>query len=734
MGSHGHGEQSSTRRPVCIKCTKPIKLCLCSRFTSSSPLDNSISITVLQHTHEIKHPLNSVRIAKLGFKNISVVHVSDVNLHAQLEIHPLENGLTGSDPTQFERLDLGSIFGGEKEKLVIDKSRENPTPGMSSCNGGDNGNCVVKEMNKYGLLGSELTQLGSCTGNGEEVTTSGTEKERLVIDKSRENPKPGKSSCIGGDNLHAQLEYHPLEDGLSGSELTQLESCTGNDEEANCKCEKSSSEGERLDLVPIGLATSDSQKEMLVFDNGLSGSVLTQLGSPTVNGEVVNCKFEKSSFEGERLDLVPIRFDHSGTENERLVVDRSRENPKPGKNSCNGGDNLHAQLEIHPLEDGLSGSEPTRLESCTGNGEEVNCKFEKSSFEGERLDLVPTRLATSDSEKERLVIDNGRENPRPSKSSSDSCAVVVSSCNGGEKERLVIDKCRENPKPSKSSLDAQLVLCSDSCAAVVSSCNGADNGNCLVKEMNRYGLSGSEPTQLGSCTGNGEEATISGTEKEGLVIDKSKENPKPGKSSCNGGDNGNCIVKEMNKYKVICSPTSLNITVERTAKPNLNWVPKTPIGKSLINNGFRVKKLHTKKKSNSTEIHEIVEYDMIVPPNSVLLFPNEKSVGINSVDFEVKNLIVIDGTWSKAQRMYHENPWLKLLPHLKLDSKMESLYSEVRHEPKSGCLSTIESIIFALKEFGEDSKGLDMILGVFESMILDQRRCKDVNFCDLYQS
>ncbi|XP_078149659.1 DTW domain-containing protein isoform X3 [Carex rostrata] len=486
MGSHGNDSQSppssspSTRRPVCHKCTKPTKLCLCSRFTSSSPLDNSISITVLQHTHEIKHPLNSVRIAKLGFKNISVIHVSDVNLHAQLEIHPLEAGLSGSDPTQFERLDIESICGGEKEWLVIDESRENVKPGMSSCNEGENGNWVVKEMNKYGLSGSELTRLGSCTGKNE----------------------------------HA------------------------------------------------------------------------------------NCKFENSSLEGERLDPTPIGFTISGTEKERLVLDKSRENPKP----------------------------------------------------------------------------------------------------------------------------------------VVSSCNGSDNGNCIVKEMNKCGLLGSELSQLGSCTGNGEEAATSGTEKEMLLVDISREDLKPVRSSCNGGDNGNCIVKEMNKYKVICSPTSLNITVERTAKPNLNWVPKTPIGKSLINNGFRVKKLHTKKKNNSTEIYEIVEYDMIVPPNSVLLFPNEKSVGIDSVDFEVKNLIVLDGTWAKAQRMYHENPWLKLLPHLKLDLKMESLYSEVRHEPKSGCLSTIETIIFALKEFGEDSEGLDMILGVFESMILDQRRCKDVNFCDVYQS
>ena len=75
--------------------------------------------------------------------------------------------------------------------------------------------------------------------------------------------------------------------------------------------------------------------------------------------------------------------------------------------------------------------------------------------------------------------------------------------------------------------------------------------------------------------------------------------------------------------------------------------------------------------------------------------------------------------------MYRENPWLKLLSHLKLDPGKESLYREVRHQPKAGCLSTIESIICALKGLGNDMEGLDELLGVFESMIGDQRRCKD---------
>ncbi|TMX04438.1 hypothetical protein EJD97_008853 [Solanum chilense] len=117
---------------------------------------------------------------------------------------------------------------------------------------------------------------------------------------------------------------------------------------------------------------------------------------------------------------------------------------------------------------------------------------------------------------------------------------------------------------------------------------------------------------------------------------------------------------------------------------------------------------------------------MQVPSGSVLLFPSENSIGTEEIDFEVKNLIVLDGTWAKAKRMYNENPWLKMLPHLRLDVEKLSLYSEVRRQPRAGYLSTIESIVYALKAVGEkDCEGLDHLLDVFESMVVDQRRCKD---------
>ncbi|RAL40970.1 hypothetical protein DM860_008668 [Cuscuta australis] len=152
-----------------------------------------------------------------------------------------------------------------------------------------------------------------------------------------------------------------------------------------------------------------------------------------------------------------------------------------------------------------------------------------------------------------------------------------------------------------------------------------------------------------------------------------------------------------------------------------------------LDKGFVVKKFQMKEFNGSTGFEERAEFEITVPQGSVLLFPSEKSVGIEEGMMrrcEVKNLIVLDGTWAKAKRMYRENPWLELLPHVELveeeGRRKQSLYGEVRLQPKEGCLSTIESIVCGLKAVGErDLEGLDGVLQVFASMVGDQRRCKE---------
>ncbi|MFS7963575.1 putative DTW domain-containing protein DTWD2/YfiP [Helianthus anomalus] len=165
-------------------------------------------------------------------------------------------------------------------------------------------------------------------------------------------------------------------------------------------------------------------------------------------------------------------------------------------------------------------------------------------------------------------------------------------------------------------------------------------------------------------------------------------------------------------------PADISFTVKRRGVSNQDF-DELLVDQSCLNNGFVVTKTQKEIDGNNIE-----EFKIVVPPGSMLLFPSEKSIGIEDVDFDVKNLIVLDGTWAKALRMYKENPWLRLLPHVKLEVDKLSLYGEVRRQPKARCLSSIESIVYALKAIGKDDhEGLDSLLDVFESMVIDQRRC-----------
>ncbi|KAK3424095.1 hypothetical protein EUGRSUZ_F00879 [Eucalyptus grandis] len=149
--------------------------------------------------------------------------------------------------------------------------------------------------------------------------------------------------------------------------------------------------------------------------------------------------------------------------------------------------------------------------------------------------------------------------------------------------------------------------------------------------------------------------------------------------------------------------------------------------RDVLWNGFVVKKLQTLLSNLSLEPEECEEFVLEVPQGSVLLFRTDNALRIDELkaaEFNVRNLIVLDGTWMKAKRIYSENPWLKLLPHLKLDSEVMSLYGEVRSQPKAGCLSTLECHLHDDGGWGQ-SRGADQLLDVFESMVDDQRRCKD---------
>nr|KYP73391.1 DTW domain-containing protein 2 [Cajanus cajan] len=194
---------------------------------------------------------------------------------------------------------------------------------------------------------------------------------------------------------------------------------------------------------------------------------------------------------------------------------------------------------------------------------------------------------------------------------------------------------------------------------------------------------------------------------------------------------GLAISVAIGKYGTISSLSHIWMTQAQCQSPKLSFdkILAYPEAREALSKGFLVKKFQRKQLNSGVDLEEeCEEFELEVPPGSVLLFPSDKAVNINDLDaigFEVKNLIVLDGTWAKAKRIYSENPWLNILPHVKLEVNEMSLYSDVRHQPRAGYLSTIESIVFALKAVGENREGLDGLLDTFESMVGDQRRCKE---------
>lgn len=96
--------------------------------------------------------------------------------------------------------------------------------------------------------------------------------------------------------------------------------------------------------------------------------------------------------------------------------------------------------------------------------------------------------------------------------------------------------------------------------------------------------------------------------------------------------------------------------------------------------------------------HEAVIQNILQEPDSCrVLFPCDNSTqwdmaepaGIQDM---VKYLIIIDGTWRKAKRIWHMNPWLWQLPCVHLNNVPSSQYL-IRSSSVSGGVSTLEAVM-----------------------------------------
>ncbi|HLQ36879.1 MAG TPA: tRNA-uridine aminocarboxypropyltransferase, partial [Planctomycetota bacterium] len=107
-----------------------------------------------------------------------------------------------------------------------------------------------------------------------------------------------------------------------------------------------------------------------------------------------------------------------------------------------------------------------------------------------------------------------------------------------------------------------------------------------------------------------------------------------------------------------------------------------------------------------------------VPADAAVLYPHPRAIDIAAIAAAERpsTLIVLDGTWAHARRLYTDNPWLQSLRHVRLHPRDPSRY-RIRREPQRDFLSTLEAIVGALQMLEPDTRGLDGLIAAFDRMI-----------------
>lgn len=100
-----------------------------------------------------------------------------------------------------------------------------------------------------------------------------------------------------------------------------------------------------------------------------------------------------------------------------------------------------------------------------------------------------------------------------------------------------------------------------------------------------------------------------------------------------------------------------------------------------------------------------------------LLYPRPGALDLSELPPESRpsKLVVLDGTWHHARAMYREISALHGLEHYTLPPGQVSGF-QIRKQPKSYCLSTLEAIHSALECLEPETPGLDGLLRPFDEM------------------
>ena len=107
-----------------------------------------------------------------------------------------------------------------------------------------------------------------------------------------------------------------------------------------------------------------------------------------------------------------------------------------------------------------------------------------------------------------------------------------------------------------------------------------------------------------------------------------------------------------------------------------------------------------------------------VAADAAVLFPHPQALDLAELPPAERpsTLVVLDGTWAQAKKLYRMNDWLHGLRHVRLFPSDKSNY-RIRAEPQDDYLSTVEATIQALQLLEPDNAALRGLLAAFDGMI-----------------
>ena len=104
---------------------------------------------------------------------------------------------------------------------------------------------------------------------------------------------------------------------------------------------------------------------------------------------------------------------------------------------------------------------------------------------------------------------------------------------------------------------------------------------------------------------------------------------------------------------------------------------------------------------------------MVEQGQLALVYPGADSIELTDLmaastaeqksETDIKGLVVLDGTWQEARKIFNKSPYLHNLPRIGLQVKRASRYNLRRNQQTEG-LCTAECVIHLLQVLGRDSE------------------------------